>query len=310
MNDIPRTVTLEPFLKSMTAGEPLVRRNLTLVPLTGPIDVTLDYILAAEAFAAGALTITEVSEGGSVPELLAINSIDRMILLLDGEELVGAKQNRILNTSVLLPPRSKTRIPVSCVERGRWHHTSRVFAAGEYSPSSLRAMKCADVSANLRAHGHAVSNQGAVWDKVDCVMDSLGTQSSTSALHEAIDQRREKLDDYLEGIAYPAGTRGLVVAIEGRFAAVDLYDRPGTLEKVWPRLVRSYAMDALARLGAKPELLATPGAAEVLSRLSEIPCVPCPSVGVGEDWRLESPKLVGQALVAGKACVHLSAFPS
>jgi hypothetical protein len=272
--------------------------------------VTMDYILAAEAFAAGALSVTEISDSGSVPELLAVNSGDRMILLLDGEELVGAKQNRILNTSVLLPPRSKTRIPVSCVEQGRWHHTSRAFAAGEYSPSSLRAIKCAHVSANLRTCGRAASNQAEVWNEVERVMDGVGAQSPTMALNDAIDQRRERLDDYLEGLAYPAGTRGMVVAVEGRFVAVDLYDKPGTLELVWPRLVRSYAMDALIRQGAKTELLTTPGAADVLDKLGKIPCVPCPSVGVGEDWRLESPALVGQALVASGACVHLSAFPS
>ena len=136
--------------------------------------------------------------GGSVPELLAENTSDRMVLLLDGEELVGAKQNRILNTSVLLRPKSKTKIPVSCVEQGLWHHTSRKFTSGSYSPSRLRARKSRDVSYCLQSSGQALSNQGAVWEEVE---ESIAS-SLTLAMHDAIDQRRESIDSYVEALPY------------------------------------------------------------------------------------------------------------
>ena len=59
-------------------------------------------------------------KGGSVPDLLVENRGDVRVLFLEGEELIGAKQNRILNTSVLVAAHTKVKIPVSCVERGRW----------------------------------------------------------------------------------------------------------------------------------------------------------------------------------------------
>jgi hypothetical protein len=62
----------------------------------------------------------EVSRGGSVPELKVVNKSDRMLLILDGEGLVGAKQNRIVNTTILIAGNTTTVIPVSCVEQGRW----------------------------------------------------------------------------------------------------------------------------------------------------------------------------------------------
>ena len=68
---------------------------------------------------------------GSVPELLAHNPLDASVLLYDGEELIGAKQNRILNVTVLVAAASETRIPVSCVEEGRWRARSRHFAYPE-----------------------------------------------------------------------------------------------------------------------------------------------------------------------------------
>ena len=76
-----------------------------------------------EALALG-FRITEVDAAGSVPELIAFNPLDTPVLLYDGEELLGAKQNRILNVTVLVAPKSETKIPVSCVEQGRWHARS------------------------------------------------------------------------------------------------------------------------------------------------------------------------------------------
>jgi hypothetical protein len=71
------------------------------------------------AEAGEAVTIEEVSEGGDVPT----------VLLLDGEELIGAKQNRVLNTTVLVAAHSRLTIPVSCVEQDRWaYKTARTGA--------------------------------------------------------------------------------------------------------------------------------------------------------------------------------------
>ena len=69
-----------------------------------------------EALAQRALVITEIAESGRVPELKVVNNSRHNILLLDGEELIGAKQNRVLNVTILLAPNSETLIPVSCIE--------------------------------------------------------------------------------------------------------------------------------------------------------------------------------------------------
>ena len=152
---------LRPFVASLVVGDPINHLNLTVIPLRGNGQAPIDYVLGSDAIEAGTLTVTEIDEGGSVPELLVISTTDQMVLLLDGEELIGAKQNRILNTSILLPPRAnKVKIPVSCVEQGRWRHVSPAFAMGSYSPSRLRARKSRHVSRSLMEHGVAASDQG------------------------------------------------------------------------------------------------------------------------------------------------------
>ena len=97
--------------------------NAQVIPLVGGPAPVLMYLSLSSALKDGKLRVTEVSESGSVPELVVFNDAEEPILLIDGEELVGAKQNRILNSSILVAARSKLTVPVSCTEAGRWAYS-------------------------------------------------------------------------------------------------------------------------------------------------------------------------------------------
>jgi ARG and Rhodanese-Phosphatase-superfamily-associated Protein domain len=126
---------------------PLVFRNLAVSPLVVSNPRADDYSTLDEALTTGRVRITEVGEAGSVPELKLLNDTDHPILLLDGEELAGAKQNRICNLTILAPPRAETIIPVSCVEAGRWSWRSQAFStSGNVHFAGSRARKARDVS--------------------------------------------------------------------------------------------------------------------------------------------------------------------
>jgi len=301
---------LEPFVTDLDACEALAHANLTLVPLAGGEGHGPEYHLAAEALEADLLTVTETSEAGTVPELLATTTAEVPVLLLDGEELVGAKQNRILNAAVLLPARAKTVIPVSCVEQGRWRHVGRDFRPGTVSPSRMRARKGRDVHLSLRARGRHESDQAGVWDEVQEELADLGAASPTMAMHDAVRHRERDLAAFLDALPYPDGARGVFVAVNDRFAAVDLFGRAATLRKVWPRLVTGYAMDALGRRDRREPAFQPKGPKAVLERLGQVACEPYPSPGLGEDWRFAAEDVTGHALVVDDACITLSAFPN
>ncbi|MEO6045321.1 MAG: DUF6569 family protein [Tepidiformaceae bacterium] len=86
-------------LADITIGEATSCRNLTMFPLIREEHHAADYQTLDEALGLGGIRLTEVSDAGSVPELKVINSLDRPVLSLDGEELVGAKQNRVFTAS-------------------------------------------------------------------------------------------------------------------------------------------------------------------------------------------------------------------
>lgn len=135
-----------------------------------------------DALAGGCAGITEASELGSVPELRFVNDCDVPVLLLDGEELVGAKQNRILNLSVLAPVGKSIVIPVSCVEAGCWRSQSAEFASASRAHFAAgRARKTAQVSESLRRSGRRVSDQVAVWSDISDKVFRMDALSKTGA---------------------------------------------------------------------------------------------------------------------------------
>ena len=115
-------------LQSLQFGEAQTYKNITILPLIAPADGTFQYRTLGEALATWDIAITEVSAAGSVPDLMVVNRANKSVLLIDGEELAGAKQNRVLNTSILIKEVSETKIPVSCTEQGRWSYASQAFS--------------------------------------------------------------------------------------------------------------------------------------------------------------------------------------
>ena len=137
-------------LENATLTEGQVFKNLTVFLMSAPMVGVNDYLILDEAMADGIVGIDEVSDSGSVPTLLFKNMGDSPVLLLDGEELIGAKQNRILNLTIMAPPQETITIPVSCVEAGRWARTRDGFVASDRTQfAEGRAAKAANVSMSV-----------------------------------------------------------------------------------------------------------------------------------------------------------------
>jgi len=143
---------LDQALRNLTPGEPANPRTAHRHSPACPRAPDPDWLTLAEA--GDAVTIEEVSEAGAVPTLRLTCAADLPVLLLDGEELIGAKQNRVLNTTVLVAAHSRLTIPVSCVEPGRWAYRSRRFSSGDTSLyASVRAVKVAKVTESSARRG-------------------------------------------------------------------------------------------------------------------------------------------------------------
>ena len=294
-----------PTLPEVRVGDPMRHGALAVFPLFSPPDGRVEYVLSDEAIASGSVAVEEVNEGGSVPNLLVKNEGDSRVLFLEGEELRGAKQNRVLNTSVLVAAHSSTSIPVSCVEQGRWRYRNRQFESSDsHSSSKLRHYLKSSVTRSLRSgRGHS-SDQGAVWSEVDRQMTSLGSSSDTSAMADTYATYRGKLEEFRDRLRYVEGATGLAVAVGGRVVALDVFDKPETCRKVWDRLLSGVVMDAI-EAGESPESAGGVDVEGLLTRLRDSTWEAAPAVGEGQEFRSDADAQThASALLFGASVLH------
>jgi hypothetical protein len=269
----------------------------------GPAYVTLD-----EALTANKLEVTELGEHGSVPQLKVVNRGDSRVFMMAGEELIGAKQNRVLNVSLMVDATSEQPIPVSCVEAGRWSYRSRRFtSAGTTSPRHLRKLMSKQMHESYKTSASATSDQGAVWAAIRGKMQRMGSASPSAELHQVYRDYGKKLDSVLQSIAAPEGCSGAVFASGDRILGMDLFDRPGTLQKLWGKITRGYAIDALEEEEA-PAKVTSEQVRAWLQSLSSTKVEMFKSPGVGDDVRLQGSKAHGGALVIDEQPVHVEVF--
>ena len=303
-------ITIHDELRTVEFGRPQTFKNLTMVPLLRKNPGKADYVILDEALAAGTARVTEVSDGGSVPELQFLNGGDVPVLLLDGEELVGAKQNRVLNLSILAPANTSITIPVSCVEAGRWSYRSSAFSSsprGMYAKA--RAAKSQQVSMSLIEEGTRSSDQEAIWDDIAAKSARMSAASDTGAMSDIYEHYEQAIDDFVGRVQAIESQTGAMFSIENAIVGLDLFDSPDTLSKVLPKLVRSYALDSLELAEPFEDPVDGEMAKRFLADLAGSTFARFPAVGLGEDLRIQSRMVAGGALVADGRVVHLWAFP-
>jgi ARG/rhodanese/phosphatase superfamily protein len=284
-------------------GKPTVHRGITIAPLFPRVDPVARYLTLDEALGRG-LKITELDGSGSVPELTVHNGTAEAVLLYDGEELVGAKQNRILNVSVLVAPDSELRIPVSCVEAGRWHSVSADFAAAPHAAyPELRRRKAERLSERPLERSAA---QMDVWDEVAAKSERMSIDSPTGAAGAMFEARRGDLATLAERFPLAPGQCGALLAIAGRAVCLDAVSRPDAFARLYPKLVAGYLLDAVERLDGPVAGEEALGA--FLEAVVTAPRRRERSVGMGEDVRLEAPAVIGSGLVLGEELLQLSAY--
>lgn len=280
---------------------------LTVFPLLGADKPGPFYLTLDEALAKNLAEVNEVSAEGRVPELFFENKGDDPILLVDGEILVGAKQNRVLNLSILVRPKSRITIPVSCVEQGRWSSSRANFTSADHAIfPAAKARKAEQVSANLRMSGKRASDQSAVWRDVEESLAKVGAPSPTRAVNAAYEHRREHLEKAVAAVRPLEHQRGAVYLVNGRLAGIEVFDKAATFAKLSPKLARSYALDAgLDGEARKADPLVV---SLTLARLKTLKVEAYPGTDLGHDLRLADEALSGAALVADEAVLHLEAF--
>lgn len=212
--------------------------NAAIVQVSSESLSSFPFLPAGPAISSGGLVISELTASGSVGQLSALNKTDDYLLLTDADVLTGAKQNRVVNRSVLLAPSGKTVIEVSCVERLRWNYRSSSFSTpGSVADPSLRGKKAGTFSRmKPERETHFRNTQGEVWDHVYASLACEGVNSQTESYEELLNHRMAKAERAFPECNPAEGCNGLSVLIDGKVISVDLFGNEESYRYYFPML--------------------------------------------------------------------------
>ena len=265
-----------------TLLNPIRSGNLTVFPVVANKSFdTGEFITLDEGLRTGDVVVTEAGQarglirrhpgrpdvihpvgGAEVNRLVLVNNSKRPLLLLAGEIVTGGKQDRVIAKDRIVPAESDPiDLGVFCVEPGRW-----VAANGKYEFSGDGAGGVVFASPAVRGSAMAAKNQQQVWDNVGKSKQAMAmavpapaaaeVNSTTSyarvmdnkEVQKQVDSVAEPVQRSYESVIHQLRERnavGVVVAVNGEVVWADIFASTQLLQKYWPKLVRSYATEAV-----------------------------------------------------------------
>jgi len=200
-------------------------------------------------------------DGAQVNELVLVNNSDRPLILLAGEIVTGGKQDRVVGKDRIVPPQSDPiALDVFCVEPQRWMERAAKF--GSFNSQMAQP--------SVRKRAMADKDQQKVWEEVEKskasiaaalpapaarALDSTSSYATVMAspgVEPRVDAMAAPLERSYEGLIRELRARhavGVVVAVNNELIWADLFANTSLLEKYWPKLIRSYAAEAMTTRG-------------------------------------------------------------
>ena len=242
------TNVIEDNLESIELLDIQQYQNMTVIGLNTPNTRPPDLMPLDVGLSMGLVEITEVDENGSVGQLNVINNAVTPLLLMDGEEIKGAKQNRIINATIIIPAKSQQIIDVSCSESGRWNYNSQTFKHSYHMASSkVRRSKQESVNNSLRTSNQRISNQSQVWDDIESTQASLNIESSTHAQQDTFISLEKDIDDYLKHFPLQQKQNASIIIINNQVIGMELLYNADKYSQYHQRYMESYIIDAITQ---------------------------------------------------------------
>jgi hypothetical protein len=228
---------------------PFTHQDLTVFLLCSNRQEADDFLTLDEGLKEGLVTITE-QERERVGALWIDNRSDRPLYLQEGERLIGGKQDRTIISSLVIPPRSgKTSVPTFCVEHNRWVEGDKGKGFG-FSVNPALAPK------GVRGAAKVEGSQERVWGCVAAQKVSAHKQlqcpNTNSSVNEMLDapQVQAISEEYATALGQALDRPenrdavGMAIVWGGQIEEVNLYPSRALFRKLFPRLIRAYAVQA------------------------------------------------------------------
>lgn len=227
-------VTVEKHDIEMELMEPQIYDSIAVIPIRTKAS-KMDLLTVKKGFELGLISIEECEES-TVNQIIVKNNSISPLILVDGDEILGAKQNRIVNHTTLVGPKSSIGLSVSCVEQGRWAYKDSFKVSANIANSRTRSIKAKAQYSNMNA-------QSEVWHSISDLEDRNSFHSSTHAMSESYDRLKAKHEKYLEKFERIKGQSGAMVFVNGEFEGMDVFINPQIYGEYHEKILKSYIID-------------------------------------------------------------------
>lgn len=271
---------------------------------------TLDYKSLSQAIKDKFLEIKEISDSGSVNNLKVVNNSGYYVFISDGDILEGAKQNRVINISVFIPPKSIIVIPVSCIEQGRWSYNSKNFSNADYTaPMKMRLSKAYDVNLNMKVHRNFNADQTNIWNKVSDYEELHSIKSESSDLSHIFSDKRSDFEKFCRKFLVKNDSNGLAIFINSDIHHLEIFNRSDIYEEYFSKILKGAYFDTCHLKNDKQSIKESEAKFKTLDfidNLEEMKFDLNKSVGAGHEKRFESESITGFELIFNDKAVHLT----
>jgi len=291
------------ILDFQTEGE------LSIVQFATMQQNTFEYISLGTAISKELLEIREIDQAADVNNLIVLNKSDKYVFIMDGDILEGAKQNRVVNTSVLLSPNKKTILPVSCIEQGRWRFVSDKFKHSDYvAPSKMRGSKASSVRKSLRENSGYDANQSEVWKNVNSYQKDFSYYSETSNFSDAYKHKSNDVKSLIEKFEVNKKANGIAVFLKKNLLSIDVFNRTEIYAEYFTKILKGVAFEA-SQLKPTNHGLTSAEASyktqDFFDNIEKLKYNEFDGVGVGTEYRFEDNEFTGFTLKYKNHVIHL-----
>ena len=239
---------------------PYTYKNLTVFLVHGKDRTTKTFLTLQEALAQKKVRVYETKD---VNELAIRNLSNQDIYVQAGDIVRGGDQDRMISVDFIVPPRSG-RMPIAafCVEEGRWNKRGTETSSSFSSSDNSIAMK------ELKIAAKSENSQAAVWQNVTLAQEKLGrnlnvvvnSAASETSYELSLENSKVKATaaTYINALGKIVRNKpdviGYVFAINGEINSADVYASRGLFTKLWPKLLKASAVEAIAELQQNAEV--------------------------------------------------------
>ncbi len=291
---------------NFNVSEPVEKNNITTFFLSSIEKNNNKYLSFSEAIAKNQVQISEVNKEGLLTKLSVSNKSSDNIIILNGELIIGTqiRQDRIVDSTVLIPGYATVLINTFCGEQYRWSPrlSNKISTSESLYFSSGRANNAADINTKL-------SKQCRIWSEISEKISDFNVKSFTNSVDQIYKKKKVNVEEIVNFFKIPSEAVGVALGINHQLVNIDIFSNNCMLQIYLPKIIRSIALDSFKKI-SKKSYLKKKDVHRFLRQIHQANKQKRKVVEgtLGEELQFNSESVAGSILYHKEQTVHFSAF--